>query len=64
MASELDAALEGLQGLIQREVSAFEALDELLELGQGSLKIRRRCHGRTIGEKRSTRERAVDGPRW
>ena len=41
MARERDAALESLQGLIERQVAALEALDQGLELGQGLLEIGR-----------------------
>src|SRR5690606_25035458 len=39
LAGELHAALEGLERLIERQIAAFQTLDELLELGKGLLEI-------------------------
>lgn len=36
---ERDTALEGLQGLLQRQVPPLQALDQALELGQGLLEV-------------------------
>ena len=67
MARELDAALEGLQRLIERQLAALEALHQLLELGERLLEVGvfgvAGHAARTLHSRRRREQRRLTSPR-